>query len=157
MCVQCEDRPAREVVDAYRRSVRHGGWALASVASSGRRVGFSYTIGLTRHHGHPELLASGLPPAEAEGLLSELADRVRRGCRFHPGDVLSPDGAHRLQLVRVADATRLGHAQEIYASAAGLVPALQVVWSDHDGHWPWHPAWPGRVSDQPLFGLPLHH
>jgi Domain of unknown function (DUF4262) len=157
MCVQCQARPVGEVLDGYRRSIRVRGWALASVPSAPGRVGFSYTIGLTRHHGHPELLASGLHPREADGLLTELAAGVRAGYRLRPGDVLRPDGGHRLQLVSVADPARLDHAQAIYRGWAGDVPALQVVWSDHDGHWPWHPGWPGRVSDQPLFGLPLHH
>jgi len=157
MCVQCEVRPAPEVVADYRRRIRLHGWALAGVRTTTRRAGFSYTIGMTRHHGHPELVASGLPAAEAEALLTELARQVRAGRCFSPGDVLTPSGAHRLQLVGVADPAQLSHAQAIYASSAGMVPALQVVWSDADGHWPWQPGWPGRASDQPLFGLPIHH
>jgi len=157
MCVQCEAWPVGTVLASYRNQVREGGWALASVAPTPQRVGYSYTIGLTRHHGHPELLASGLTPGEAGGLLADLAAAVRGGLRLAAGDVLSPDGAHRLQLVRVAEPGQLAHAQAIYASAAGTVPGLQVVWSDRAGHWPWQPGWPGRVSDQPLFGLPLHH
>jgi len=157
MCVQCETRAVREVLADYRQAVRVQGWAMASVRTTTRRAGFSYTIGLTRHHGHPELLASGLTGPEAGGLLTELARQVRAGRRFASGDVLSPAGAHRLQLVGVADPAQLTHAQAIYAGPAGPVPALQVVWSDADGHWPWQPGWPGRASDQPLFGLPVHH
>ena len=157
MCVQCERRSVELVVADYRQAVRVRGWAMASVRATPSRAGFSYTVGLTRHHGHPELLASGLTPPEAGGLLTELARRVRAGARFSPGDVLTPAGSHRLQLVGVADPAQLTHAQAIYAGPAGPVPALQVVWSDHDGHWPWQPGWPGRAGDQPLFGLPIHH
>jgi hypothetical protein len=112
---------------------------------------------MTRHHGHPELLASGLPPREAGALLADLVERVRAGERLTAGDVLAPDGEYRLQLVRVADPGQLDHAQAIYATPRTPVPALQVVWSDESGHWPWQPGWVGRVSDQPLFGLPLRH
>jgi len=155
MCEECKEQEVETVLAGYRRAVWERGWALASVAGTAQWVGFSYTIGMTRHHGHPELLASGLVPAEAMGLLTDLAEEVRAGHRFAAGEVLSPDGAHRLQLVRVADPGRLAHAQAIYAGPAGPVPALQVVWSDQAGRWPWQPGWPGRVSDQPLFGLPL--
>jgi hypothetical protein len=157
MCGQCEGQGAPTVLTGIRQRIWTHGWALASHPTTGRRVGFSYTIGLTRHHGHPELLVSGLVPEEAAGLLGDLAAAVRSGHRYCPGDVLSPDGAHRLQLVRVTDPARLAHAQAVYATPTTPVTAMQVVWSDHDGHWPWQPGWPGRVGDQPLFGLPLHH
>lgn len=156
MCDQCADRSVREVLALFRRCIWSQGWAVADVAPTRIHAAYSYTVGLTRHRGHPELLASGLVPREARGLLAGLADEVRAGHRFGAGDVLSPDGVHRLQLVRVADPGSLGHAQTIYASTGHPVPALQVVWSDADGHWPWHRGWPGLMSDQPLFGLPLH-
>lgn len=157
MCVHCEGRSLPEVLASYRQCIRVRGWALASVAATRVRREFSYTIGMTRHHGHPELLASGLPPREAGALLADLVERVRAGERLTAGDVLAPDGEYRLQLVRVADPGQLDHAQAIYATPRTPVPALQVVWSDESGHWPWQPGWVGRVSDQPLFGLPLRH
>ncbi len=157
MCNQCADRSIREVLALFRRCIWSQGWAVADVGPTRGRAAYSYTIGLTRHRGHPELLASGLVPGEARGLLSELADEGRAGRRFGAGEVLSPDGGHLLQLVRVADPGSLTHAQAIYGSTGIPVPALQVVWSDGEGHWPWQRGWPGRVSDQPLFGLPLHH
>jgi hypothetical protein len=157
MCVHCEGRSVAEVLAAYRQCIRVRGWALVSVAPAGGRTGFCYTIGMTRHHDHPELLASGLPTREARALLDDLVERVRGGQRLRAGEVLTPDGEYRLQLLRVADPGQLDHAQAVYAGPRTPVQALQVVWSDEAGHWPWQPGWGGQLSDQPLFGLPLHH
>lgn len=159
MCLECQGWTNEEVLDLYRQKINQHGWALVSIQARGREAGFTYTIGLTRFHGHPELLVAGMPPQPAAELLNGLAAEVRSGQRLVAGDLLAPGGEHRWQLVRVSDPSRLVNAQAIYAGPAGLVPALQVIWSDHDGRWPWQPGRPGRPArrnDQPLFGRPLH-
>jgi len=117
---------------------------------------FSYTVGLTRLHGHPEILVSGAPPDLAARILAAVAQAARADHRVEPGAVWPGAQAGQFQFVRIDDPGRLAHAQHVYHASAGPVPALQVIWSDHQGRWPWSPGWPASAAVQPLFGTPLH-
>ena len=156
MCLRCQGWSEEELLARSRRDIEVHGWGLIHV-EGGEGAGLTYTVGLTRFHGHPELVVSGLEAEQAAGLLGDLAEDVRAGLRLADGDVLAeqccPD--HRLQLVRVLDPRLLAQAQQIYASSAGLVPALQVVYTDDDGYWPWEPDWADGHWCHPVFGRPL--
>jgi hypothetical protein len=152
----CVEQSGDERLDRYVRAICELGWAVAHVEGSGQSSGYSYTIGLTRFHGHPELLVSGLEPEDATRLLGELAGSVRGGSRLIAGVMFGADTGHTLQLADIADPQRMTDAQTVYASEAGHVDGLQVIWSDQSGNWPWDPGWLGTDCDQPLFGHPLH-
>ncbi|MDQ1286667.1 MAG: hypothetical protein QG622_232 [Actinomycetota bacterium] len=145
-----------ERFDWYVRTIYGLGWAVAHAEGAGRAAGYSHTVGLTRFHGHPELLVSGLEPDDAGRLLGELAASVRAGAWLDAGVMFGADTGHTLQLADVADPQLMADAQLVYASEAGFVPGLQVIWSDQSGNWPWDPSWLGTDQDQPLFGHPLH-
>lgn len=152
MCVRCEGRTLEEVRQHYLELIEVHGWAVCGV-EGGTEPPFAYTVGLTRFHGHPELLVSGLELTDATGLLNEVGETVREGVRLQAGGVMTwDDHDHRLVLLRVRDPDRLVYAQEIYRTAAGPVPALQVVWSDHDGRLPWDAGWSGGRRRQVLYG-----
>ncbi len=155
MCLRCEGWSDEEVLAQSRRDIEVHGWGFVHVEGGGGAA-FTYTVGLTRFHGHPELLVTGLEADQAAVLLGDLADDVRAGMRLSDGDVLSEECCHThlLQLVRIEDPRRLAQAQQIYASSAGLVPALQVVYTDDQGHWPWDHTWPLGYWCQPVFGRP---
>lgn len=157
MCAGCLGRGMGGRFQRYLHRIATIGWAVAHVEADAEGAGFSHTVGLTRFHGHPELLVSGLAPEDAERLLAELAVAVRDGSWLTAGARFDADSGHRIQLADVANPRRLEDAQAVYGGEAGLVPGLQIIWSDQSGHWPWDPAWPGTRYDQPLFGLPLHH
>jgi Domain of unknown function (DUF4262) len=112
-------------------------------------------VGLTRFHGHPELV-TGLDHRATGALLNGLGREVRAGRRLSAGEVQEGEGGRRYQFVQVADPRRLVHAQEMYADVAGPVPALQVVHSTGSGRWPWDRDYPGGRRAQPLHGRPLH-
>lgn len=157
MCRMCDDGwPLDTVLRIYRKHIHHQGWAVVHVPATAHQAPLSYTIGLTRLHGHPEVLVSGQPPEAATLLLNVVATAVRRGVRLRPGVVVPADDGAQVQFAQVDDPGRLQHAQEVYAGLLGPVPALQAIWTDYDGHWPWSPGWPGTAADQPLFGLPVH-
>ena len=154
MCLKCQGWTDEEIFKARLQTIERHGWAVTSVTGDGTTVGFAYTIGLTRYHGHPELLVTGLPHAAAGQFLTGFADQIRAGKRYAAGNILTKSNGHRWQFVPVDDPSQLVDAQETYQSEAGPVPGLQVIWSDHDGHWPWHPAWAHGHGSQPLFGRP---
>lgn len=155
MCLKCQGWTDEEIQQERLRTIERHGWAVTTVAGDGTATPFAYTIGMTRFHGHPELFVSGLAHAVAGSFLNGFAEQIRDGARFAGGTVVTKlGGQHRWQFVPVDDPTELVDAQETYASPAGPVPALQVIWSDHDGHWPWDPAWTLGQATQPLYGRP---
>jgi hypothetical protein len=154
MCLKCQGWTDEEIRQERLRKIERHGWSVTAVTGDGTTTAFAYTVGLTRFHGHPELLVAGLPPDTAGQLLNGLATQIRTGKRYAAGNVLVKSNGHRWQFIPVDDPTQLVDAQETYASEAGLVPGLQVIWSDHDGHWPWQPGWTHGVGSQPLYGRP---
>lgn len=156
MCGRCVGQSMGERFDWYVRTIYGVGWAVAHVRGERRAAGYSHTVGLTRFHGHPEVLVSGLEPGDATRLLGEIAESVRSGVWLSAGIMFGADTGHTLQLADIADPQRMADAQLVYASEAGPVRGLQVIWSDQSGRWPWDPGWLGTDHDQPLFGQPLH-
>jgi len=156
MCWKCAGWSDVDILDRCRRDIAAYGWGYVHVEDGVGDACLTYTVGMTRFHGHAELAVTGLDLDQATNLLGELADEIRSGVTLSAGDILIEQccAAHRLQLVRVDDPSRLGQAQEVYASSAGLVPALQVVYTDQQGHWPWEPGWAGGPWSQPLLGRP---
>jgi hypothetical protein len=152
MCMRCNGLSEAEITDWYLTTIETAGWALVAVEADRTSATFAYTVGLTRFHGHPEILVSGMVPPLAAALLNDLARKVSVGNQFVPGQIVTEPGHDRLQFITVDDPTVLAQAQVIYASAeAGPVPALQVVRTDRRGRWPWEN---GRQRSQPLFGTP---
>ncbi|WP_170131295.1 DUF4262 domain-containing protein [Quadrisphaera granulorum] len=144
------DHRVVEALDEHRRLIDEQGWSVVSVGGAGRRaLPFSHTVGLTRL-GHPELLVSGRGPAEARCLLGVLGDEVLAGHRFHVGDVLRRGPWPQLRLLRVTSPEALVVAQAVAADDVEI-PALQVVWCDDDGRWPWDPDRPTGAVGQQLF------
>ncbi|GAB6900298.1 DUF4262 domain-containing protein [Kineosporia succinea] len=156
MCLKCQGWSDEDIREKSRRDIEQHGWGYVHVEGGGR-PSLTYTVGLTRFHGHPELAVTGLDADQATPLLDGLAHEVRHGVRLAPGDLLAEPccETHLLQLVEVGDPRHLAQAQEIYASRAGLVPGLQVVWTDDRGRWPWEHDWDGGTWGQPLLGRPL--
>lgn len=154
MCLKCQGWTDEEILQERLKTIERHGWAVTAVTGDGTGAPVAYTIGLTRYHGHPELLVTGLPQASAGQFLHGLAEQVRGGARYAAGNILTKPNGHRWQFVPVDDPTQLVDAQEIYQREAGPVPGLQVIWSDHDGRWPWHPGWAHGHGSQPLYGRP---
>jgi hypothetical protein len=153
MCLRCQGWSDAEVADHYRALIRQYGFAISQVTGM---VGFAYTVGLTRYHGHPELLVAGMHPDHVGPYINDLGTLVAAGHRFTAGEVREGPERHRSQFVEVEDPEELVYAQAIYEHGAP-VPALQAVFSDHEGRWPWAPGWRGCAGEamQPLFGTPL--
>ena len=128
-----EDARTEEVIEQY-------GWMVQAVFGSGpRRPDLAYTVGLTGL-GHPELVVFGLPVETAHPLLNDLGERVRSGETLAAGTELS-FGAwpHRVHLLSAPHPDRvLFQATRTYGRP---VPALQAVWDDRSGRFPWQPGY----------------
>ena len=111
---------------------------------------FTYTVGL-REHGHPDLLVSGMAGRDAYDTLWVVVHLVlRRGARFADGDVSDEvlDGS-TVRFAAIPEDAKRDHltlTSGFYADEP--FDALQVVFPDREGRWPWEPgseAVPQRV------------
>ena len=75
--------------DWLRRLAEHG-WMVQGVsptpADPSWTPRFSYTVGLERTFGHPELIVLGIDTRPAYDVLARVVERIRAGEAFAPGD-----------------------------------------------------------------------
>ena len=124
MCAMCGGQSVEDFVAGVIDDIDRVGWAVVAVEDERGRHVHTYAAGLTRFHGHPELIVGGADFRTAHHVLDCLAEAVREGHRFRAGETIDADefGCACL-LVAVPDPSPLVLAQAIY----GAVPALRVV------------------------------
>ncbi len=139
------DDPWMRLIDENIRD--HGVHVQAVLATAPGEIPWTYTIGLFREHGHPEIVISGLPVQTAHSVSNEIARQVAKGRRIVDGEVDD-------RLVN-APVTFKAVPPELYGDEVGLAtkryggktfPLLQLVWPDARGRWPWDAAY---VDDPP--------
>lgn len=151
MCWRCDnpDRPIEDYLEELWAIIRDHGWAVQFVEDEKRP--FAYTIGL-HDLGVPELLISGVSPGGATHVLNSVARRM-----IGDGMVLAPAMRIDCQDGPLIAVIEVEHPDVHLTFAIRLfgpqVRALQLVWADGRGRWPWDPGWRhGRLS-QPVLGL----
>lgn len=127
----------RRALASVRREIDRRGWTTAEgcVIVGEEHIATDYTVGMTRHHGHPELVIVGNSYAESRRILARLAHEVAIGVRFEPC-LLDIDGT-RYGLLAVEDPQHLWLAHLMYAHSGVPLTALQVVAPDQEGLLPW--------------------
>ena len=139
------------VRDAIER-IAVGSWSVTGVFGDAANSPFAYTSGLT-DHGLPELVITGLSPDLAGTFLNEAArksvtdarfctagyrpSRLRRPVTFSSVDVIDTDS---MRLTRL-----------LYGEG---FRAVQLVWPDESGCFPWDPSYDIPREVQPLLGVP---
>jgi hypothetical protein len=136
MCWECDHPEATraDYLELLRAKMIEHGWAVQFVESARRP--FAYTIGL-HHCGLPELLITGVHPPRALQILNTVAEHCVHHDAPAPGDGIElPDG-RLLEVVEVTEpAVHLTRALDLCGPE---VRALQLVWTDDQGRWPWAP------------------
>ena len=123
-----------------------------------------YTVGLLKTLSHPELIVFGLNPQNAYGGISAVVDEIRSGVvhplgRDAPFDV---DGVGSCLIPVLEDYWKdpcdylLGASHYYGATGAALDRrALQLVWADEAGRFPWEDSFnPDLAGLQPLLDRP---
>lgn len=125
------------------------GWAIQYVEPGRVRPAWAYTVGLTLW-GLPELVVTGMRIPELHELLNAEARRlVDRG---------APESGARLTLTsgRGAEVVPLPHPDAHLITAADMLGprlrAIQLVWCDDRGRWPWDLGFRSRRGGQPVLG-----
>ena len=127
----------RRSLARIRRDIDRRGWAAAEgcVVLDDEHVATDYSVGFTRHHGHPEVIVVGRSMEEGRRLLSRLAHEIALGTRFEPC-LVQIDGAG-YGLLEVDDPQHLWLAHLLYGREGLPVRALQLVPEDGRGLLPW--------------------
>ena len=151
-----------EYMKKIQATIAKHGVAIQGVFATEGEPGlnFSYTVGLTAHD-HPEFIIFGLDPMRAARILNALARPVLdTNVRWQLGPNLEVFRGYPAELVEVVDSTEyLNVANELYAEPLWAnadrksVDAIQVVYPDAEGLWPWEPG--SRVLGQPVLGRHL--
>ncbi len=133
------------------------GFHVVDVGADGGVADHAYSIGLFRSWDHPEVELFGLAPEVLHAAVSRLGDRIRHGERFEHGDVV--DGIlddRALAFRRIVPrhyAAFLSRA--VWYHGGARFPALQAVWADGDGRFPWDRWFPRELRDaQPVLFEP---
>jgi hypothetical protein len=148
------DTRLQQFYDQYdtwlRDTIAKHGWVVQHVGGCKDDCGpeFAYTVGLSAIDGHPELLVAGLCHHDSGPLLNVLGKRVRDDglvCRDGQEVELAEFPGTRFMFVVIPPSAcelTLTFANGLLRDQDGPpVPALQVVWSDEHGHWPWEESW----------------
>ncbi|MDX1889492.1 DUF4262 domain-containing protein [Mycolicibacterium sp. 050158] len=150
MCWQCDhpEEALDDYLDLLRGKILLRGWIVQCVEDD--RHPFAYTIGL-HAQGWPELLVTGLAPKRARWLLNTFAKRTRSDLEPVAGQQVRLPAGTRLELVEVAHPdAHMGMAIAIEGSG---ISAMQLVWADDRGRWPWAPNFDDGHRLQPVLGV----
>lgn len=153
-------KPEDEQDKTLLARIQKKGWHHLSVPGGDGEPGYTFTLGHFLNRDHPEIIVVGLKEKLASRLLDSVAvgltglNRKRVPYRRY-GDI-----AEGLELVFVPVDFRhykdwLGFANWFYAELPAPYPALQMVWPDPNGVFPWEPGYDARFRRaQPLLGAP---
>ena len=142
--------PREQALTDIRELVARHGWAIRHVLpdTASAHASFSYTVGLTSR-GWPELIITGLPTAVADAFIRNAIDTQVENGAFKAGDrtdELSESG--EVMFIPVGDVSGMTATTDI----VGVFSALQLVWPDSAGQFPWHPRYRNPSASQPLLG-----
>jgi hypothetical protein len=152
----------KRVLEQAKQAISAHGHAVIGITSEPKAKpptpGFAYTVGLHETYGHPELIVFGLPYEVAHGVLNDLAARIKNdNLTLQDGD--GDDGAvkgHRVifRKVRAAFVRKYLRVAHVLSEDTR---ALQVVWPDPFGKFPWEEDFDDRYTvAQPSLYESLH-
>jgi hypothetical protein len=138
-----EDDQDRVILD----HIAEFGWSVIGIEEDEDGPGYSFSVGLTRTLGVPELFIMGQKPQTAQGMINRAGELIREGRRLTAGE--RAEGileGYPVALVAVDER----HYREYFGYARWLYrgnnfPVLQIVWPDRSGHFPWDEGYPAPL------------
>ncbi len=153
-------QPAAENDDDGRllAAVDDTGWYNVHIDEEGGLPGFAFTVGHFHKRAHPEIMVIGLSAAVADKLLNIAAIKiVGAGATIEPYKKYT-DLTEGLSVTFIPVALEyygdyLGYANWYYGAMPRPYPALQMVWPDREGKYPWDKGYDTRYARlQPILG-----
>lgn len=152
-----------ELLFSIEANISRCGWHATAVFG-GPEPPWVYTIGIIETWSHPELIVFGLDAGSAHWLLSAVVDDLKAGVAHETGrdTEFDLDGT-RVCLLPVSDRYwrpnydyLLWWPRYYRARGSDLQPeALQLVWSDEEGRFPWDDGFDTKLARlQPFLDRP---
>lgn len=124
-------------------------WVVVGVDRDGRRPPYSYTVGLTELD-RPELLITGLSKERAVNVLIAAVEQVLDTGTPAVGAAIRLPGKRPGEVVGVAEpGVHLAVAADLFGER---LTALQLVYADVRGRWPWDKDFRNGRAGQPVLG-----
>jgi hypothetical protein len=151
MCWQCDHPGAtwHDYLAHLRELLQRHCWIVQGVQRERNRAPYAYTVGLSAH-GRPELVVTGLPYDRAVDLLNAVAEHALHADAPAAGEVIPLRGGPVIEIVQVAEPSV--HLPVAAAINGRGFTALQLVYADDRGHWPWGAGFRGGHGGQPVLG-----
>jgi Domain of unknown function (DUF4262) len=134
--------------DEVRERIRTHGWMVQYVECN--RTPFAYTIGL-HDWGLPELLITAVSPQRATRLLNAVARDAVTGRTLTSGQQIKLTAGPLIEIVEMKHPDV--HLKFAVAFGGPEIRALQLVWADGRGRWPWSAAFCDGRRRQPVLGI----
>jgi hypothetical protein len=121
-----------------RGIIRRYGWMVQAVLPDETQASYSYTVGLSQSHSHPEIFMVGFDPEMSRSLLNVAGTHVSKELRFDTpmlSDVVIegfPAAFRPLRLSSVIDHSNAGR-----AILGHSFPGTQLFLPDAHGLFPW--------------------
>lgn len=151
MCWVCDHPESTKAARlAYVRGMlEEHPWVVIGVDREGYRPPYSYTVGLTELD-RPELLITGLAKDRAANVLIAVAEQVVDTGAPAVGARIQLPGKRPGEVVRLTEpSVHLGVAADLYGER---ITALQLVYADIKGRFPWDKQFRNGRAGQPVLG-----
>jgi hypothetical protein len=124
------------------------GWHVIHIFEDDSGPAFSFSVGFYYTFQQPEVLIMGLPQKVAYDLLDTAVDQMKEGKTFRPFErVAGFAKGYDCAFAPIAlDHYKeyLGYAIWFYRSLSKPFPAMQLIWPDKQGHFPWEAGYDQR-------------
>jgi hypothetical protein len=136
-------------------NIERYGWHVVIVPEDEDGYGFAYTAGLTYSYGHAEVIVFGLPEDVMHAVLNDIGDRAKSGkpceANTYVDGLLEGYDCGFVIVHKTQYREYLGQCRWLYGG--NEFNALQCVWPDRNGQFPWDDNFPDELkARQPNLG-----
>ncbi|CAM3782713.1 DUF4262 domain-containing protein [Flavobacterium branchiophilum] len=115
------------------------GWAVMLLEETDYLPSFAYTVGLWKNFNHPEIISFGLPTNTLQIILNDAGEIAKAGHKIEEGknygDFFENSDTQFLKVDTRNISDYFGQAINYYQTSD--FPAIQLVWTDQNNHFPW--------------------
>lgn len=151
--------PASEYDVQLLKEIEELGWHNVHISAESGSPEYAFTIGHFQKQSHPELILIGLPAQTAHELLNIAAIKIAGAKEKIEPYREYTDFTEGLSVVFVPVGIEhyeeyFGYANWYYSSMPNPYPAMQMVWPDREGRFPWEPGYDNCfLKLQPLLSV----
>lgn len=123
------------------------GWHVVGIHEEENSPRFAFSVGLYYQYLHPEIMIMGLPHEVAHKLLASVQNIIHQGGFIQPWSAVEEIASFPLMAVPIHFdhyKEHLGYGMWFYRSLPEPFPAIQLVWPDKGGVFPWQEGYDQR-------------